>query len=90
MLRLLDWLVGLRLEVFWNLRTKRSWRMPLRVDKNIESEQEVLESRHLPGIRMRFSLGQFTTQKQIQKLAPRMIQSMEILQLPFAGIAGTH
>ena len=31
---------------------------------------------------MRFSLGQFTTQKQIQKLAPRMIQSMEILQLP--------
>ena len=31
---------------------------------------------------MRFSLGQFTSQKQIQKLAPRMIQSMEILQLP--------
>ncbi len=31
---------------------------------------------------MRFSLGQFATQKQIQKLAPRMIQSMEILQLP--------
>ena len=31
---------------------------------------------------MRFSLGQFTAQKQIQKLAPRMIQSMEILQLP--------
>ncbi|MBA61163.1 MAG: RNA polymerase sigma-54 factor [Planctomycetaceae bacterium] len=31
---------------------------------------------------MRFSLGQFISQKQIQKLAPRMIQSMEILQLP--------
>ena len=35
---------------------------------------------------MKLSLGQYQHQKQIQTLAPRMIQSMEILQLPLAAL----
>jgi RNA polymerase sigma-54 factor len=35
---------------------------------------------------MRLSFGQNQVQKQIQTLAPRMIQSMEILQLPIAAL----
>jgi RNA polymerase sigma-54 factor len=35
---------------------------------------------------MRLSLGQFAQQVQVQKLAPRMIQSMEILQLPVLAL----
>jgi RNA polymerase sigma-54 factor len=35
---------------------------------------------------MRLSIGQQQTQKQIQTLAPRMIQSMEILQMPLAEL----
>ena len=37
---------------------------------------------------MRLSFGLEHRQLQVQKLAPRMIQSMEILQLPVAGAAG--
>lgn len=35
---------------------------------------------------MKLSLGQYQQQKQVQTLAPRMIQSMEILQLPLAEL----
>ena len=35
---------------------------------------------------MRMSIGQHQTQKQTQTLAPRMIQSMEILQLPMMAL----
>ncbi len=35
---------------------------------------------------MRLSLGLETRQVQVQKLAPRMIQSMEILQLPIMAL----
>ena len=35
---------------------------------------------------MRFSFGQSQTQKQTQTMAPRMIQSMEILQMAQAAL----
>ncbi len=35
---------------------------------------------------MKMSFGQYQQQKQVQTLAPRMIQSMEILQLPLAAL----
>ena len=35
---------------------------------------------------MKLSFGQHLAQKQTQKLAPRMIQSMEILQMPLAQL----
>ena len=35
---------------------------------------------------MKLSIGQHLQQKQVQSLAPRMIQSMEILQLPLAAL----
>ena len=35
---------------------------------------------------MKMSFGQYQQQKQVQALAPRMIQSMEILQLPLAAL----
>ncbi len=35
---------------------------------------------------MKITIGQHQTQKQVQALAPRMIQSMEILQMPMAAL----
>ncbi|MFO0261427.1 MAG: RNA polymerase sigma-54 factor, partial [Planctomycetota bacterium] len=35
---------------------------------------------------MKLSFGQHLSQKQVQTLAPRMIQSMEILQMPLVEL----
>src|SRR6266550_3555022 len=67
------WPAALRPGAYLNIRTKKCWptHSPAASGSKLGN-----------SINMRLSFGLEHRQLQVQKLAPRMIQSMEILQLP--------